>query len=151
MDHTEGLAELARFTRVPILGSETTATKESFLRHLRHGALGIVSFDVGWSGGITEARKIAALADAFRVPIAPHDCTGPVGFTAGVCLSLTNRNALIQETVRAYTRGWYGAVVDALPPVREGFVSCLAGPGLGLSLRPDFLAHPTTLRRRSNA
>ena len=151
MDDSNGLAELARFSRVPILGSETTSSKESFLRHLRQGGLGIVSFDVGWSGGITEARKIAAIADAFRVPVAPHDCTGPVGFAAGVCLSLTSRNALIQETVRAYTRGWYGAVVDVLPPVTEGFVSPLPGAGLGLELRPEFLGHKTTLRRRSNA
>lgn len=149
MDDAEGLAELARFTRIPILASETTAPKESFRRLLEQRAVGIVSFDCGWCGGITEAQKIITLADAWQIPIAPHDCTGPVGFVAGTHLSLSARNALIQETVRAYTRGWYNEVVTALPPIAEGFLSPLSGPGLGLSLRAEFLARPDIRRRRS--
>ena len=151
MDDAEGLAALSRFTRVPILGSETTASKESFRRLLENRAVGIVSFDPGWSGGITEGRKIAALADSYRVPIAPHDCTGPVGFAVSTCLSLTSRNALVQETVRAYTRGWYRSVVTALPPMAGGRIGTLDGPGLGLELSPSFLQAPGTFRRRSEA
>ncbi len=149
MDDAEGLAELARFTRIPILASETTAPKESFRRLLEQRAVGIVSFDAGWCGGITEAQKIVALADAWQIPIAPHDCTGPVGFVAGTHLALSARNAMIQETVRAYTRGWYNAVVTALPPIADGFLAPLMGPGLGLALRPEFLARPDVRRRRS--
>lgn len=149
MDDIDGLAELARFTRLPILGSETTAGKESFRKLLARRAVGIVSFDCGWSGGITEARKIAALAEAHGRPIAPHDCTGPVGFVAGAVLSLTSRTVLVQETVRAYTRGWYRGVVTALPTIRDGCLEPLPGPGLGLELRPEFLADPGTRRQRT--
>jgi L-alanine-DL-glutamate epimerase-like enolase superfamily enzyme len=151
MDDVDGVAELAAFTRIPILGSETTASKESFRRLLEKRALGIVSFDCGWSGGITEARKIAALADAFARPIAPHDCTGPVGYVAGALLSLTSRNGFLQETVRAYTRGWYRRIVTALPDIEDGWLSPLPGPGLGLELAPAFLADPGTRIRRSGA
>jgi galactonate dehydratase len=151
MDNAEGLAELSQSTRIPVLGSETTASKESFLRLLKRGAIDIVSFDVGWSGGITEARKIAAIADAFQKPIVPHDCTGPIGYVAGCCLSLTNPNAMLQETVRAYTRGWYARVVSGLPDITDGSIAPMPGPGLGLDLKPEFLDHPTTLRRRSAA
>lgn len=147
MDDAEGLAELARFTRIPILASETTAPKESFRRLLEQRAVGILSFDPGWCGGISEAQKIIALADAWQIPVAPHDCTGPVGFIAGTHLSLNARNAMIQETVRAYTRGWYNHVVTALPPIAEGYLSPLTGPGLGAELRPEFLAE--AVRRRS--
>ena len=149
MDDAEGLAELARFTRIPILASETTAPKESFRRLLEQRAVGVVSFDPGWCGGISEARNIIALADAWQIPVAPHDCTGPVGFVAGTHLSLNARNAMIQETVRAYTRGWYGDVVTALPPIADGYLSPLMGPGLGLALRPEFLARADLMRRRS--
>ncbi len=151
MDDAEGLAELARFTRIPILASETTAPKESFRRLLEQRAVGIVSFDVGWCGGISEAQRIIALADAWQVPIAPHDCTGPVGFVAGTHLSLSARNAMIQETVRAYTQGWYNEIVTALPPIADGYLSPLMGPGLGLALRPEFLARGDVRRRRSGA
>jgi L-alanine-DL-glutamate epimerase-like enolase superfamily enzyme len=147
MDDAEGLAELARCTRNPILASETTAPKESFRRLLEQRAVGILSFDPGWCGGIGEAQKIIALADAWQIPVAPHDCTGPVGFIAGTHLSLNARNAMIQETVRAYTRGWYNEVVTALPPIENGFLSPLMGPGLGTRLRPEFLAG--AMRRRS--
>jgi L-alanine-DL-glutamate epimerase-like enolase superfamily enzyme len=147
MDDAEGLAELARFTRIPILASETTAPKESFRRLLEQRAVGILSFDPGWCGGISEAQKIIALADAWQIPVAPHDCTGPIGFTAGTHLSLNARNAMIQETVRAYTRGWYNDVVTALPPIENGFLSPLMGPGLGTKLRPEFLAE--AMRKRS--
>ena len=151
MDDVEGLADLSRYTRVPILASETTAPKESFRRLLEQRAVGIVSFDPGWCGGISEAAKIAALADAYQLPVAPHDCTGPVGFVAGTHLSLSTRNALIQETVRAYTNGWYRNVVTALPEISDGYLSPLTGPGLGLALRPEFIADPATRRRRSAA
>jgi galactonate dehydratase len=149
MDDAEGLAALSRFTRTPIYGSETTATKESFRRLLEQRSVSIVSFDVGWSGGITEGRKIAALADAWQVPIAPHDCTGPVGYVAGACIALTSPNAMIQETVRAFTRGWYAAIATALPAVENGILRPLPGPGLGLELSPTFLADPGTRRRRT--
>ncbi|WP_293861479.1 mandelate racemase/muconate lactonizing enzyme family protein [uncultured Alsobacter sp.] len=149
MHDAEGLAAMSRFTRIPIYGSETTSSKESFRRLLEQRSVSIVSFDVGWSGGITEGRKIAALADAWQVPIAPHDCTGPVGYVAGSCIALTSPNALIQETVRAYTRGWYAAIATALPPIVDGRLRPLPGPGLGFDLSPAFLADPGTRRRRS--
>ncbi|MCX7381363.1 MAG: mandelate racemase/muconate lactonizing enzyme family protein [Alphaproteobacteria bacterium] len=150
MDDAEGLAELARFTRIPILASETTAPKESFRRLLEQRAVGVVSFDAGWCGGISEAQKIIALADSWQIPIAPHDCTGPVGFVAGTHLSLSARNAMIQETVRAYTRGWYGEVVTALPRIEQGMLYPMEGPGLGLALQPEFLGRMDVKKRRSS-
>jgi galactonate dehydratase len=149
MDDAEGLAELSRFTRIPILASETTAPKESFRRLLEQRAVGIVSLDTGWCGGISEAAKIIALADAYQIPFAPHDCTGPVGYIAGSHLSISGRNAFIQEMVRAYTHTWFRDLVTELPDVSGGYLSPLNGPGLGTKLRPEFLAQKDTMRRRS--
>jgi L-alanine-DL-glutamate epimerase-like enolase superfamily enzyme len=100
--------------------------------------------DLGWCGGISEGKAIAGMAEAFGLPIAPHDCTGPVVWTAGVHLSLNAPNTLIQETVRAFYTGWYRELVTDLPSVSNGMVTPPPGPGLGLELLPD-------IRRRSDA
>ena len=84
------------------------------------GAAGVAMLDLSWCGGLTEARKIAALAEAWHVPVAPHDCTGPVVYTASCHLSLHARNALVQESVRAFYTGWYNELVTGLPTVANG-------------------------------
>ena len=87
----------------------------------------------------TEARKIAAMADAWQLPVAPHDCTGPVVWAASTHLSLHAPNALIQECVRAFHTGWYKELVTELPTVSQGMISLSDKPGLGLELLPDLV------------
>jgi galactonate dehydratase len=109
---------------------------------IRLGAARIVMFDVGWVGGIGEAKKVATLAESHDLPIAPHDCTGPVVLTAGTNLSLNAPNAVLQETVRAYYTGWYRDIVTQLPTVAGGRISAPGGPGLGTALRAEVTARP---------
>ncbi|KAB7594589.1 mandelate racemase/muconate lactonizing enzyme family protein, partial [Verminephrobacter sp. Larva24] len=90
-----------------------------------------------WCGGLSEARKIASMAEAWHLPVAPHDCTGPVVLTASTHLSLNAPNALVQESVRAFYEGWYRDLVTALPVVHNGHITVPPGPGLGLELSPD--------------
>ena len=85
--------------------------------------------DLGWTGGLTEARKIAALADTYDVPVAPHDCTGPISFAACVHFVTSQPNGLIQEHVRAFHRTWYGDLVTGLPEVADGRVALPDAPG----------------------
>jgi len=93
-----------------------------------------VLFDPAWAGGISEARRIAALADAQHLPVAVHDCTGPVNFAVGVHLSCSLANAFVQEGVRAFYRGWYRELVASLPDVASGCVVPLSAPGHGCEL-----------------
>ena len=79
---------------------------------------GVVMLDISWCGGLSEARKIAAMAEAWHLPVAPHDCTGPVVLAASTHLSLNAPNALVQESVRAFYRTWYRDLVTALPRSR---------------------------------
>ena len=81
--------------------------------------------------------KIAAIADAWQLPVAAHDCSGPVVWAASTHLSLHAPNALIQESVRAFYSGWYKALVTELPVVKNGMISLNDNPGLGLALLPD--------------
>lgn len=93
--------------------------------------------DLSWCDGLTEAKWIATIAEAYQLPVTPHDGTGPVVLAASTHLSINAPNAPIQETVRAYDSGSYRKLVTVLPQVRGGFVTPLTGPGLGLDLRPE--------------
>jgi L-alanine-DL-glutamate epimerase-like enolase superfamily enzyme len=139
MDDLESLAELRRATRVPICGSETLGGKVAFRRALQLGAVDVVMLDLAWCGGLTEARKIAALAEAHARPLAPHDCTGPVALWAGLHLALHAPTAIFQEVVRATLATWYRDLVTELPVLRGGMVQAPTAPGLGTALRPEVL------------
>jgi L-alanine-DL-glutamate epimerase-like enolase superfamily enzyme len=93
--------------------------------------------DLAWCGGISEARKIAALAASYSRPVMFHDCTGPVTYAASTHLSLYAPNALIQESVRAFYTGWYRDLVTVLPEISGGWITAPDGPGIGTELRAD--------------
>jgi len=151
MDNPEALAEFAGRTRVPTTASETLTGRQAFRPLLEKQAVGIVMFDPGWVGGISEARTIAGMAAAYHRPIAPHDCTGPIAYVAGTHLCLAAPNAMIQEGVRAYYLGWYQDVVTDLPRIEGGFVAPPPGAGLGTRLAPDFTRRPDVTLRASTS
>jgi len=148
-DNLDALAALADFTDVPLTLSETMSGRWAFRELMERGAVGVVMLDVSWCGGLSEAKKIATMAESYQLPVAPHDCTGPVVLTASTHLSLNLPNALVQETVRAYYTGWYRELVTALPDVRDGTVAPPPGPGLGTALLPDLHRRPDAHRRVS--
>jgi galactonate dehydratase len=141
-DDLDALAEFAASTHVPVTASETLSGRPAFRELMERGAAKIVMLDVSWCGGVSEAKKIATMAEAHHLPVAPHDCTGPVVLTASTHLSINLPNALTQETVRAYYTGWYKELVTELPVVSDGHVSPPEGPGLGTELLPDLHKRP---------
>ncbi|MEM7041454.1 MAG: mandelate racemase/muconate lactonizing enzyme family protein [Pseudomonadota bacterium] len=151
MNDFDTLAALAASTDVPICASETVATRPVFKEMMAKQATGIVMLDLSWVGGISEAKKIATMAEAYQLPVAPHDCTGPVVFTASCHLSLNAPNALIQESVRAFYHGWYQELATELPRIEDGHIYPLVGPGLGMKLLPDILKRKDAHVRRSDA
>ena len=151
MTSADDLAELAASTHVPICASETLATRGAFRELFERNAVGIAMLDLSWVGGLSEARKIAAMAETCHLPVAPHDCTGPVVYTASVHLSMNATNALIQESVRAFYTGWYQELVTELPRIEQGYVYPMTGPGLGTELLPEVLKRPDATIRRSAA
>jgi galactonate dehydratase len=151
MTSADDLAELAASTHVPICASETLATRSAFRELLERAAVGVVMLDLSWVGGLSEARKIAAMAEAYHLPVAPHDCTGPVVYTASVHLSMNATNALVQESVRAFYTGWYRELVTELPRIEDGHVYPMTGAGLGTRLLPDVPKRADARIRRSRA
>jgi galactonate dehydratase len=151
MDSLGSLKRYAEVSPAPICASETLATKWAFRDLLQTGAAGIVMLDLAWCGGVSEARKIASMAEAWHLPVAPHDCTGPVVFAASTHLSLNAPNALVQESVRAFYKGWYPQVISGVPLVSGGFVTVRDTPGHGCQLLEDLDKRFTVRRRLSGA
>jgi galactonate dehydratase len=136
-DSAADLARLARETRVPQCVSERLIGKHRYRDVLEAEAAHLVMVDVVWAGGLTEARKIADLADAFHLPVVPHDCTGPVTFAASLQLCAHAPNAKVMEVVRGFHRGWYRDVVTNPIQVVEGRARIPDAAGIGTELLPD--------------
>lgn len=151
MVNPQALATYARQAGIPVCASETLATRAQFLDMLRHDATDYVMLDVSWCGGLSEAKKIATMAEAFQRPVAPHDCTGPVIFAASIHLSLNVPNAVYQESVRAYYSTWYRDLVTVMPRIENGEIYPFEGAGLGLELSDFVLNHPEVIRRSTEA
>ena len=151
MDSLASLARYAEASTAPICASETLGSRWAFRDLLETNAAGVIMLDIAWCGGLSEARKIASMAEAWHLPVAPHDCTGPVVLCASTHLSLNAPNALVQESVRAFYNTWYRDIVTALPAIADGTITVPPGPGLGTELHPDLDRLHTVTRRCTDA
>lgn len=141
-DNIDALATFTASVETPTVVSETLATRWSFREVMERDAARIIMLDLSWVGGISEAKKIASMAEAYQLPVAPHDCTGPVVLVASSHLSMNATNALIQESVRAFYTGWYTELVTELPRIDAGYLTAPQGPGLGTKLLPGLTERP---------
>ena len=97
--------------------------------------------DIIRTGGISEMKKIATMAEAYYVPISPLDATGPVTFIAGAHTMMTCPNFFRLEI--AYSElEMYQKIVDPPFDVRSGYRYVSERPGLGYELREDYMAKP---------
>ena len=116
---------------MPQAVSERLFTKFAFREVLERAAGHVVMLDIVWTGGITEAIKIATLADTYHLGVAPHDCSGPINVFAALHLCAAVSNATIMETVRGFCEGYYLELLDRPVPIREGRAHCELGRGSG--------------------
>ena len=150
MDSVQALADYRRHAGIPVCGSETLATRGVFRDLLAADALDVVMIDLSWCGGISEGKKISALAEAYQKPVAPHDCTGPVVLMASLHLSLSSPNAIFQEVVRAFLSTFYQDLVTVLPVLDKGYLHPPTGVGLGTELSPGLKQRKDYMRRISS-
>ncbi len=149
MDSFSAVEEFRARTNIPVTASETIATRWGYKDLMERNAADFIMPDLGWVGGISEAKKVATMAEAYHLPLAPHDCTGPVVFTASCHLSLNAPNAVIQESVRALYTGWYAQVMTVLPNVKDGMIAPPEGAGLGTDLKPEVYRRKDAIIRAS--
>lgn len=141
-DNVDAYVRLKAETAIPICQSERVFTRFGFRPWIEKGACDIVMPDLSWGGGLSEGRKIAAMADTAYLPLTCHDTIGPVALWAATHLMLNAPNGLIMETVRGYVDGWYDDVVADRIPLAEGMLGLPDRPGLGTRLRDDFAERP---------
>jgi galactonate dehydratase len=138
-EHPEALRELARWTSVPIACGERLYTRWGFKDVLASGAVDIVQPDLSHAGGLLECRKIAAMAEAFDVAVAPHCPLGPIALAACLQLDACTPNAVIQELS---LRMHYNEGADLLDYVSDtavfeivdGYMAVPTGPGLSVEI-----------------
>jgi len=149
MANLDAVAEFKRHTDIWVAASETLSTRWGFRDALEKNATSLAIFDIIWSGGLTEGKKIATLAETYEIPVAPHNCGGPLTMAASVHMSLNATNTLVQEMVRAFYFGWHQEVAENLPRFENGYLYAPDGPGLGTRLKANILDRPDAVRRRT--
>lgn len=146
MSNLDAVKQFKDSTRIWTTASETLSTRWGFRELFERGATSVCMLDVGWCGGLSEAKKIATMAECHELPLAPHDCTGPVLLAAAVHLAIASPNTLVQEVVRAFYFGWYQELVEGMPTLARGRIAPSDAPGLGVKLRPATRERPDAHR-----
>ena len=142
--------QLAEATALPLIAGERMAGRLQFQQLLDARALKYVMFDVCWCGGVSEARKIATLAAAQQLPVAPHTAGGPLLFYASTHLTTALSNVWIQESCqRFYEHDWPLMLVDPLLP-KDGSIAAPGLPGFGMQIRPEIWSHPAARLRSTD-
>lgn len=147
MDRTHDVSELSAFTKAPLAGGETLASLGQFKSLIDDGNIATPIMDITWAGGVTAARKIAALAEARSRPIAFHDCSGPVTLAVSTHMALSLKNVREQEIARGFYYNWYQEFVDHLPEIENGMITVSDRPGLGLDLVSDVFDRKDALHK----
>ena len=136
-ENVSEMAQVRRKVRIPIATGERLYAKFPFFELVAREAVDILQPDICNAGGITELRKISAIAEARHVLMAPHNTNSGVGTMASFHLDLATPNFLIQEYHAEFYEPHYFEVVEGLPRQREGYVEVPRRPGLGVEFNEE--------------
>jgi galactonate dehydratase len=137
------LAEVKRQVRSPIAAGERLYTLQDFYRLTTMRAADVVQMDIAHCGGILVSKKIAAMAAAQDMRIAPHCSIGPVALAACIHFDLSTPNFMIQEAFAEFDVAWRNSLVCGWNPIKDGEFVLADKPGLGLDIDEDAIAaHP---------
>ncbi|MHB1415914.1 MAG: galactonate dehydratase [Chloroflexota bacterium] len=141
-DNVAALAKVAAAVEIPIATGERAYTKFGFRELLERQVADVIQPDICHAGGITEMKKIAAMAETYYVPVAPHNPNGPVSTMATLHFDAAIPNFLIQEHLVS-DAPWVSQLVRGGAEVRDGYFTVPDRPGLGVELDEQVAAaHP---------
>jgi galactonate dehydratase len=138
-ENPEGLAQIAALTSTPIALGERLYSRWDFKPFFEMGAVDIIQPDLSHAGGLSECRKIAAMAEAYDVAVAPHCPLGPLALASCLQLAACAPNVAIQEMSLGihYNVGHdlleFCADKEVLTP-QDGYLAIPTGPGLGITI-----------------
>ncbi|GJI90694.1 MULTISPECIES: galactonate dehydratase [Duganella] len=136
-EQAEYYPRLAEMTSIPIAAGERMYSRFEFKNVFAAGGLSIVQPDLSHAGGITECMKIASMAEAYDIALAPHCPLGPIALAACLHVDFVSYNAVLQEQSMGihYNRG--GELLDYVVnkedfKITDGYIKPLSKPGLGV-------------------
>jgi galactonate dehydratase len=143
-ENNEALRDIARITNIPIATGERMFSRWDFKKILQEGYVDIIQPDLSHAGGITECKKLFAMAEAYDVAVAPHCPLGPIALASCLQVDATSHNVFIQEQSLGIHYNQGSDLLDYLnnPKVfeyKDGYVDMLQNPGLGVSINEDFV------------
>ncbi len=143
-EHAEALKEIANHTSTPIALGERLYSRWDFKSILQGGYVDVIQPDLSHAGGITECRKIAAMAEAYDVALAPHCPLGPIALASCLHVDAVSYNAFIQEQSLNIHYNESNDILDYIAnrevfTYEDGFVSIPDGPGLGVEIDEDYV------------
>jgi 2-dehydro-3-deoxyphosphogalactonate aldolase len=138
-DNIDAMALVASKTSIPIATGERLSTKYEFTKVIEKKAASIIQFNLGRVGGILEAKKISAIAEAHGAQIAPHLYCGPIVAAANIQIASCIPNFLILECINKMD-GFYAEILKKPIEWREGFVIPSQEPGLGIEINESVLS-----------
>ena len=138
-ENSEEFPRLQTMAHMPIAAGERHFTRWDFKHLFETGSVDIIQPDVSHAGGIAETRKIATMAEAYDVALAPHCPLGPIAFAACLQVDFCSINAFIQESSLGIHYNQGSDVLDYLkdPQIfkfKQGYVDLLRQPGLGIQI-----------------
>ncbi len=136
------MRQLRRNTDINLCIGERQYTRWDFAPYLQEGLVNYIMPDICWTGGISEMKRIAVLAETFYVPISPHDASGPINVTSGAHV-LMNVPNIYRLEMTDHARAAYDHVLTEPLDIRDGHYHMNGKPGLGYELDHDFISsHP---------
>jgi galactonate dehydratase len=146
-DTPTAIARVRAATTRPIATGERIHLLSDFRALIEGGLVDVIQADLTHFGGFTGLRRLAAWAEAYELPLAPHNVCGPVGTAANVHFAIATPNVLVVEHFNDFADPWVSDLVDAAPIIDrdDGCFPLPSAPGLGLRLNHDVCAeHPRT-------
>lgn len=143
-ENNEALREIAHHTNTPIATGERMFSRWDFKKLLADGYVDIIQPDLSHAGGITECKKIFAMAEAYDVAVAPHCPLGPIALAACLQVDATAYNAFIQEQSLGIHYNAGNDLLDYMEDssvfsYEDGYVAIPRGPGLGIEINEDYV------------
>jgi galactonate dehydratase len=137
------MAQVTASSPLRVATGEHTYSRYGFLDLLEHQAAHVIQPDITYAGGFLETKKIAAMAEAYYVSVAPHNCDGPLKTIAAIHLAANIPNFLILETFQDYDVPWRADLASGIPQVVDGYLEVPSKPGWGIEVNESVIAaHP---------
>lgn len=143
-EHAEQYSELSRGTSIVLAAGERMFSRFDFKRVFENGGVGIIQPDLSHAGGITECLKIASMAEAYDVALAPHCPLGPIALAACLAVDFVSYNAVIQEQSMGIHYNQGAELLDYVVnkddfKMENGYMKPLPKPGLGVEIDEEFV------------